>query len=87
MGCPLPRISRSGGGGGPALYYGMPWGVLLPPGVGLLIFLVGVGKGRKGERRRRKKGGAAPLLVQFGLEGEGAHGCPGHPSSFPTKAH
>ena len=62
-------------------------GVLLPPGVGLLLFLVGVGEGRKGERRRRKKGGAAPLLVQFGLEGEGARGCPGRPSSSPTKAH
>ena len=66
---------------------GAPGGVLLPLGLGLLLFLVGVGEGRKGERRRRKKGDTAPFLVQFGLERERAHNCPGRPSSSPTKAH
>ena len=45
-------------------------GVILPPGVGLLLFLFGEGEGRKRKEGGRK--GGAPLLVQFGLEGEGA---------------
>ena len=78
-----PYIKEQGGGARPGGGRAKG-GVLLPPGVGLLLFLVGVGEGRKGERRRRKK---APLLVQFGLEGEGARDCLGRPSSSPTKAH
>ena len=42
-------------------------GVLLPPGVGLPSFQVGVGEGGKEEEERKEKG-AAPL-VQFGPEG------------------
>ena len=45
---------------------------------------------RRGEGRReggRKGGGAAPLLVQFGLKGEGARGLPWPPLSLSTKAH
>ena len=36
-----------------------------------------------------KEGGAAPLLVQYGPEGEGAHGLPWSPLSplWPNKAH
>ena len=48
-----------------------PGGVLLPPGVGFPPFLVGLGEMEGGEREEGK-GGAAPLLVQFGPEGEGA---------------
>ena len=45
------------------------------------------GKGRERERERQEgKGGAAPLLVQFGLEGEGARGLPWPPLLFSTKA-
>ena len=86
-GAPLPPYIKEQGGEAAGQGGRAKGGDLLPPGVGLLLFLVGVGEGRKGERRRRKKGGAAPLLVQFGLEWEGAHGCPGRPSSSPTRAH
>ena len=43
---------------------------------GLPLFLVGVGGGKEGKERGGRKGGAGPLLVQFGLEGEGARGQP-----------
>ena len=43
----------------------------------------GKGRGRGG----RKEGGVAPLLVQFGPEGEGARGPPWPPLSLSTKAH
>ena len=50
----------------------MPWGVLLPPGVGLPPFLVGLGEGGKRREREEGKGGTAPpLLVLFGLGGRG----------------
>ena len=81
MGCPLPPYIKEQGGRG-----GRPGGVLLPPGVGLPPFLVGLGEGGK-RRERGRKGGAAPLLVQFGLEGEGARGLPWPPLLFSTKAH
>ena len=44
---------------------------------------------RRGEGggREEGKGGATPLLVQFGLEGEGACGLPWPPLLFSTKAH
>ena len=61
-------------------------GFLLPPGVGLPTFLVGLGEERERERGKGK-GGAAPLLFQFGLEGEGARGLPWPPLLFSTKAH
>ena len=75
------RGKAAGLGGGRA-----KGGVLLPPGVGLPLFLVGVGE-EKERREERRKGGRRPLLVQFRLEGEGARGCPWLPSSSPTKAH
>ena len=49
-------------------------------------FLLLLGGGRKGERGEGK-GGAAPLLIQFGPEGEGARGPPWPPLSLSTKAH
>ena len=68
-----------------------PRGVLLPPGVGLPPFLVGIGFAEGGEKRReRRKGGRPPLLVLFGPRGRGARPIYGHLSSLPlrpTKAH
>ena len=58
-------------------------GVLLPLGVGLPPFLVGVGEGEGGGR---EEGRGPPLLVQFGLEEEGARGLPWPPLLFSTKA-
>ena len=54
-----------------------PGGVLLPPGVGFPPpSLVGLGK-KEGGEREEGKGGATPLVVQFGPEGEGHAACPG----------
>ena len=59
---------------------GAPGGVLLPPGVGLHpLALVEKERGEGKEER----GGAAPLLVLFGLGGRGRVACPGRPSSSP----
>ena len=44
-------------------------------------------RGKEGREEEKEKGGRRPLLVQFGLEGEGARGCPSCPSSSPTKTH
>ena len=60
-------------------------GVLLPPGVGLLLFLFGEGEGRKRNEGGRK-GGPGPLPIRIGLGGGGGP----LPCSFPllsTKAH
>ena len=62
-------------------------GVLLPLGVGLSPFLVQVGEGEGRERGEEGKGGAAPLLVLFGLEGEGACGLPWPALIFSLRAH
>ena len=77
MGCPLPPYIKEQGreaaglGGGRA-----KGGVLLPPGVGLLLSLLEYERRKEGEREKEK--GAAPL-VQFGLEGEGACSLPWPP--------
>ena len=63
-----------------------PGGVLLPLGVGFPPSLVGLGQ-KEGGEREEGKGGAAPFLVQFILEGEGARGLPWLPLSLSTKAH
>ena len=42
-----------------------PTGSRTPP------FQVGVGEGKEGREEEKEKGGRRPLLVQFGLEGEG----------------
>ena len=65
---PLYIKEPRGGGGRPRR--ARQAGVLLPPGVGLPSFLVGEGEVGKRRKRERKGGGAAPLLVQFRLEGE-----------------
>ena len=58
------------GGGWPATG-GAPGGVLLPPGVGLPPFLVGLGEGGKEEGEKKERGAPPPFLVQIVLEGEG----------------
>ena len=79
-----PAPVYKGGRGRCGRPYGCAWrsptptGSRTPPSC-----LVGIGR-RKGERG---KGGAAPLLVQFRLEGEGARGLPWPPLLFSTKAH
>ena len=62
-----------------------PKGILLPLGVGLPLFLVGVGGGKEGKERGGRKGGAAPLLVQFGLEGEGRTAALAAPPLLPLR--
>ena len=63
---------------------GAPRGVLLPPGVGLPPFLVGLGEGGKRREREEGKGGRRPpLLVLFGLGGRGRAASLGRPLSSP----
>ena len=50
-------------------------GVLLPPGVGLPSFLVGVGGGKEGKEREEGKGGA-PSPSPIRTRGGGACGLP-----------
>ena len=40
-------------------------GVLLPPGVGLPSFLVGIGEGGEEEEEGKERGGAAPLPLSY----------------------
>ena len=86
MGCPLPLYIKEQGGGAADQGGGAPGGVLLPPGVGLPPFLVGIGEGGKEVEEKKEKGGAAPLLVQFGLGRKGARGFPWPPLLFSTRA-
>ena len=63
-------------------------GVLLPPGVGLPSFLVGIGEGGKEEEEGKERGGRRPpSLVLFGLGRGGAHGPLLPPSLFSLEAH
>ena len=85
---PAPVYKGARGEGATGQEEARQGGVLIPPGVGPPPFLVQVGEGKEGrEERKEGKGGAAPLLVQFGLEGEGARGLPWPPLLFSTKAH
>ena len=67
------RCGRPGGGA--------PGGVLLPPGVGLPPFLVGLGEAREGERGKGK-GGAAPPPFPIRTWGEGRAANPWPPLLF-----
>ena len=67
---PLPPYIKEQGGGAAGQEEARQGGVLLPPGVGLPPFLVGVGEGGR-TRERGRKGGRRPLLVLFGLGGGG----------------
>ena len=62
--------------------YGAPSRSPTPTGSRTPPFHVGVGEEREGERGGKERGGAAPLLVQFGLGG-GARGSPLAASPLP----
>ena len=63
-------------------------GVLLPPGVGLPSFLVGIEEGGKEEEEGKERGGRRPpSLVLFGLGRGGARGPLLPPSLFSLEAH
>ena len=62
-------------------------GVLLPPGVGLPSFLVGIGEGGKEEEEGKERGRRPPSLVLFGLGRGGARGPLLPPSLFSLEAH
>ena len=84
---PPAPVYKGGRGEAGRPLLGVPGGgVLLLVGVGLPSFLLLLGGGKEGGEGEGK-GGAAPLLVQFGPEGEGAHGPSWPPLSLPTKAH
>ena len=86
-GAPLPPYIKEQGGRCGRPGGGAPGGVLLPPGVGLPPFLVGLEEGGKEEGERKERGAPPPLLVLLGLEGEGRATSPGRPSSSPLRAH
>ena len=86
LGVPLASVYKGSKGGCGRPEEGALGGVLLPPGVGFPPSLVGLGE-KEGGEREEGKGGAAPLLGQFGPEGEGACGLPWLPLSLSTKAH
>ena len=83
---PAPVYKGAKGGEAAGQERGAPGGVLLPPGVGLPPFLVGLGEEREGERGKGKWG-PAPLLVQFGLGGRGVRLPLGRLSSSTNWAH
>ena len=71
LGCPLPPYIKEPRGGGGRPRRARQGGVLLPPGVGLPSFLVGVGEGGKEEEEGKEKGGAAPSPCPIRTRGEG----------------
>ena len=81
---PAPVYKGSRGRGRPARRRARQGGVLLPPGVGLPLFLVGVGGGKEG-REGKKERGASPR-PQLGL-GLGARPTSWPPPLSSTKAH
>ena len=57
------HVYKGARGGAAGQEEGGPGGVLLPPGVGFPLFLVGIGFGRGKEER--EKGGADPLSLSY----------------------
>ena len=86
LGVPLAFVYKGSNGGAAGPSRRRAGGVLLLPGVGLpSFFLVGLGLGGgEGGERGKERGGAAPLLVQFGVGGKGARGLPWQPLLFST---
>src|SRR3954470_5521074 len=85
---PLPPYIKEQEGGGGRPGGGAPGRSPTPTGSRTPSFPCPTRRGgRKGDRRGRKRGRPPPLLVQFGLEGEGRAACPGRPSSAPLWAH
>ena len=66
MGCPPAPVYKGARGEEAAGQGGRAkGGVLLPPGVGLPSFLVGIGEGGKEEEEGKERGGAAPLPLSY----------------------
>ena len=86
-GAPLPPYIKEKGGRRPARRRARQGGSSTPTGSRNPPFPCWSRRGKEGREEEKEKGGAAPILVQFRLEGNGVHGCPGCPSSSPTKAH
>ena len=84
---PAPVYKGARGGEAAGQERGAPGGVLLPPGVGLPPFLVGLGEGGKEEEEGKERGRRPPSLVLFGLGGGGARGPLLAPSLFSLLAH
>ena len=84
----MPPYIKDQRGRGAASLGGAPGGVLLLPGVGLPPFPCWTRRERGKRWRGGRKGGAPPpLLVLFGLGGEGRAALPWPPLLFSTKAH
>ena len=66
LGCPPAPVYKGARGEEAAGQGGRAkGGVLLPPGVGLPSFLVGIGEGGKEEEEGKDRGGAAPLPLSY----------------------
>ena len=77
LGVPLASVYQGSKGGAADPSRRRAGGVLLLPGVGLPPFPSWIRTWGEGGEGRKERGGAAPLLVQFGLGGgEGACGSP-----------
>ena len=87
LGVPPAPVYKGAGEGAAGQEEGAPGGVLLPPGVGFPPFPSPCRRRRKERRGRRKVGGAAPSLVQFGLAMGAGASTPCGPPLLSTKAH
>ena len=85
-GAPAP-VYKGGRGRCGRSPWGAPGGVLLPPGVGLPSFLVGIGEGGKEEEEGKEGGAPPPSLILFGLGRGGVRGPLLPPSLFSLEAH
>ena len=75
-GAPLPPYIKDQGEEAAGQEEGAPGRSPTPTGCRTPSFPSWSRRGKEGKEREEGKGGAAPLLVQFGLVGEGACGLP-----------
>ena len=82
LGCPPAPVYKGAKGEEAAGQGGRAkGGVLLPPGVGLPFFLVGIGEG--GKRRKRGRKGGAPPPFPCPIRTRKGRGARPPPASFP----
>ena len=86
-GAPLPPYIKDQGGGGGRPGGGVPRRSPIPTRSRTPSLPCWIRRRGKEEGERKERGAPPPLLVQFGLEGEGARGLPWPPLLFSTKAH
>ena len=82
IGVPPPPYIKELGGRRPARRRAHQGGSPTPTGSRTPPFLVGVGEGGKEGEKRKERGAPPPLLVQFGLGGEGRAAAPRPPLLF-----